>query len=113
METLNLSLYPTLEINPKIISVQKQIPETVESNNLPTNPLSSLENALSTILPKEIEETNIIRARRILGETANEMSDEQIECLVTEFQFLINSWLDEFEKEVFSGKTLKEILNEK
>ena len=36
------------------------------------------------------------------------MSDEQVPCIATEFQFLIDTWLDEFEKDVFNGMTLKE-----
>jgi len=50
--------------------------------------------------------------RKALGETAKSLPDEQIETITTEFQFLIDSWMDDFEKEVFSGQTLKEVLND-
>ena len=76
------------------------------------NPHTSIENALNTIFPEKAEENRTTRTRRLLGETAKTLSDEQIECINAEFQFLIDTWLDEFEKEVFIGKTLKEVLNE-
>lgn len=77
------------------------------------NPQVTLETALNSIFPQATDESNIIRTKRILGETAKTLSDEQISYIVTEFQFLINSWLDEFEKEIFSGSTLRHVLNEK
>lgn len=109
MDPLRLPLYPTLEPRPKVTPLfEDKKPE----ENKPTNPLASLESALNAILPTSEDETNIIRTRRILSKTAESLSDEQIECMVTEFQFLINSWLDEFERDTFSGKTLKEVLQE-
>lgn len=110
MEALNLPLYPTLEARPKVIPPFK--PNSISQQQNYINPLASLENTLNSILLSPVEETNVIKTRRILGEIANTLSDEQIECVVTEFQFLINSWLDEFEKDLFNNKTLKEILHE-
>lgn len=104
MQTIELPLYPTFE-EPASNFVPKKIPDT--------NPLAPFENVLNSIFPEQSEENKIIRTRRILGETARSLSDEQIQCIVTEFQFLIDSWLDEFERKVFSGMTLKEVLNEK
>jgi hypothetical protein len=97
METLNLITYPQ----------ERQTKETY------SNPQKTLENALDTIFPQQIEENKVLSVRRILGETGKSFSDEQIECLVTDFQFLIDTWLDEFESHVFEGKTLKELLGEK
>jgi len=55
---------------------------------------------------------NLEKAREILGELANELSDEELKTTVTEIQFLTDSWLDEFEKIIFEGKTLNELLIE-
>lgn len=76
------------------------------------NPQTSLEQAINAVFPQTSEESNIIRTRRILGKNAYSLSDEQIETIVAEFQFLANTWLDEFEKEIFKGLTLKQVLNE-
>ncbi len=108
METLNLPLYPTLE--PRLKVTPKSNITSPQINY--SNPLAALESSLNSILPTRPEETNVIRTRKMLGETAQELSDEQIECIVSEFQFLINSWLDEYEQDVFNGMTLKEILHE-
>lgn len=110
MEALNLSLYPTFKPQSKVAPVAEQIDPLQRPNC--TNPLASLENTLNSILTQQTEETNVIRTRRILGETAQNLCDEQLECIVAEFQFLISSWLDEYEQEVFNGMTLKEVLNE-
>lgn len=50
------------------------------------------------------------KAREILGILATDLSDEELKAIVTEMQFLVDSWLDEFEKEIFDGKTLTELL---
>ena len=78
-----------------------------------TNPLKSLENIIENIFPQDREESTILKSRRLLGKRAITLTDEQIHCIVTEFQFLINKWLDEFERDVFNDMTLKEVLNEK
>ncbi len=52
------------------------------------------------------------KAREILGELANEYSDDELWKIVTEIQFLTDCWLDEFEREIFDGKTLTELLTE-
>lgn len=76
------------------------------------NPQQSIETAINNIFPLASEENKTIKLRKALGETAKLLPDEQIEIIGTEFQFLIDSWMDDFEKEVFSGMTLKEVLND-
>lgn len=49
-------------------------------------------------------------AREILGEASNNLSDQEVYELVTEMQFLVENWLEEYEKNVFDGKTLNELL---
>ena len=62
------------------------------------------------MFPSQTEENKIQRARSILGEKANQVTDEEIETALTQFEFLANCWLDEFEREIFDGKTLQETL---
>jgi len=107
MQPIELPLYPTIE--PINTSVSQ--PQTVQDYT--ANPQSSIEKALNTIFPQQSEEDKVIRMRKALGETAKTLSDPQVETIITEFQFLIDTWLDEYEKEVFGGMTLKEVLNEK
>lgn len=99
METLKLQPYPLSETPPKLFNV--------------TNSLNSIESTLNNIFPQPSEENKIIGIKRQLGESAQVLSDEQIEYLITDFQYLIDTWLNEFETHVFGGKTLKELLGEK
>lgn len=112
METLTLPFFTTTKETPILIPQQKEDPPPKKASIEP-NPHVVLTNALNSILPTQIEENKILKTRRILGETGRTLSDEQIETIVTQFQFLVDSWLDEFEKEVFNGMTLKEVINEK
>lgn len=100
METLNLPLYPTIE--PK-----KETAEPLSINNYQT----PLGNALNTLFPDQSEENKVLRTRKHLGEVGKDLSDAQVETIISEFQFLIDTWLDEYESEVFNGQTLKEVLN--
>lgn len=73
---------------------------------------ATLESTFNTIFPGKQRETKITRAKKILGDLSSSYSDERLDNLVTDFQFLADSWLDLFEKGIFGGKTLKELLNE-
>ncbi|OQA02912.1 MAG: hypothetical protein BWY68_00885 [bacterium ADurb.Bin400] len=68
--------------------------------------------ALKTIFPTEKEESWLKRARRILGEIAVGLSDSELETYLTEFEFLLDGWIDEFEKQLFDNRTLREVLRE-
>jgi len=73
---------------------------------------TGLEITLQSIFPTKQEETKLIKARRILGDIATDISDTELESNIAEFQYLVDSWLDEFEKNIFDNKTLIEVLRE-
>lgn len=108
MQTLELPLYttadPTLK---KVPEFPKEAPKPV---SIPTSH-KSLEDAIKSVIPDQAEENKVLRMRKHLGKTAESLSDAQVETIMTEFQFLIDTWLDEYEKDVFNGRTLKEVLN--
>jgi microcompartment protein CcmL/EutN len=111
MQILELPLFTSQESINKNTSPAKQVTPNQTQRPLP-NPHDSIETVLQSMFPQQTEENKIIRTKRILGKTANSLSDEQIECINSEFKFLADAWLDEYEKEVFGGKTLKEVINE-
>lgn len=76
------------------------------------NPQKSLENSLQAIFPERSEETRTEKARGILGEAVRAMPDGELDTYLTEFQFLIECWLDEYEKGVFNDQTLQQVLRE-
>ncbi len=112
MQNVELPLFPASE-SPLIIPQNPQEVKPSKQNSHIVNPEGTIEKVLNSIFPQQTEENKVSRTRRILGETAAALSNEQIECINTEFQFLIDTWLDEYEKDVFNGMTLKEVLNEK
>jgi len=111
MLTQELPLYPIQESISYSPNNSKEINIPQQSTH-PLTPQKTLDNLLQNIFPQNKDKNKVIQTRKLLDKTAENLSDEQIQCIVTEFQFLINSWLDEYEKEVFGGMTLKEILNE-
>lgn len=74
---------------------------------------STLDEALSSIFPQQSEENRILKTRRLLGTTANALSDQEIESIIAEFEYLIDRWLDEFEMSLFNGMTLGQLLRRK
>jgi hypothetical protein len=47
-----------------------------------------------------------------LGEAVVNLTDEELKTYITEFQTLLESWLEIFEKQLFENKTLKQLLKE-
>jgi len=58
------------------------------------------------------EETRLIQARRIMGSSVNHLSNDELEVYLTEFQNMLDDWLDMFEREQFNGRTLKQVLGQ-
>lgn len=57
------------------------------------------------------QEKTVQEARDILGESAKDLSDSEVYDLVNEVQFLVDTWLEEYERKTFEGQTLYELLN--
>lgn len=59
-----------------------------------------------------ISDEEILKAKEVLGELASEIPEDDLKNTVTEIHFLAESWLDDFERQAFGGKTLQELLSE-
>ena len=46
-------------------------------------------------------------ARRIMRDKASHLSDKELDSYLIKLQGLVDSWMDEYEKQVFEGKRLK------
>lgn len=94
--------------------LQTKSPALIEKKpEISRKQFASLDNALSAIFPTSEQDNIITKTRRHLGSIGEDMTDEQIKNLANEFQFLIDSWLDMFERDTFHGKTLKEVMGGK
>jgi len=75
---------------------------------------ASISQTLDELFPEQERYNKDIKlAKQALRDLAWELNPEQLKDIVTEVQFLCESWLDEFERTVFDGLTLKELLHEK
>lgn len=102
------ALFSKEGINPFVdIKVERPRPETLIVKHS-----KIFESSLSNIFPSKQEETQVQKARLIMGDDVKALSDEDLEVFLTEFQYLIDCWLDEYEKQVFNNKTLSELMKE-
>jgi hypothetical protein len=72
----------------------------------------SLETTLNNIFPSQKEETKLQKAKRILGDSIKGLPDHELEAYIAGFQYLLDCWLDEYERLIFNDKTLMELLKE-
>lgn len=71
-----------------------------------------IREVLKELFPTKQEETWLKRVRRILGEPVANLDDLELEAYLTEFEYLLDAWMDQFEKQLFDNKTLKEVVKE-
>ena len=69
--------------------------------------------SISELFPEQnYDDKEIKKARQLLGDTAKDMTSDEIKTFITEVKYLCDSILDKFEREIFNGMTLQELLNE-
>jgi hypothetical protein len=72
----------------------------------------SLENTLQQIFPESQEESRLQKARVIMGDSICQLTDEELEVYLTMLEYLVVTWLDNYERRIFNGLTLKQIVME-
>lgn len=96
METLRVQTYPQ-----------------IETSALPTV-TNAIKQSLDEMFSKQqFKDRNILVICELLGDIGKQLSPDQITDIVSEMQYLTECWLDDFEREIFKGITLKELLHEK
>ena len=113
MQTIEQQLYiPEERIVVPLVQVFEAINPTSAKRQVSNSP--TLRQSLDELFPEQqYDEKNIQKAKEILGETALEFTPEQLKDTVTEIQYLCESWLDDFERQIFDGITLQELLHAK
>lgn len=80
--------------------------------NYSTTKENSIEKQLDNLFPEQKHEDKTIkRTKELLGNLANKFSDDEVQTIATEIQYLCETWLDTYERTIFKGKTLNELLN--
>ena len=92
------------------VSINEKIASEFASSLIATN--SKPDITLDSIFPTEQEENKLQKARRILGDIAIDIPDDVLEIHLVKFQYLVDCWLDSFEKQAFKGKTLNQLVRE-
>lgn len=81
----------------------------------PAHQINSQEigETLDHMFPEQQHENKDLKAtKQILKETAQELSTHELTDITTEIKYLTDNWLDDFERSIFQGLTLKELLHE-
>jgi hypothetical protein len=89
---------------------QTEVTQGIIDTRETLNRLQPISDALGRIFVSDKEQTRVQKLRVTMGELVANLSDEELETYITEFQYLIDEWLDEFERAAFDGQTLKQTL---
>ena len=74
----------------------------------------SIEESLDHMFPEQKrQDKDVTKTKEVLGELANSFTELEIKDITTDIDFLVENWLDDFERNIFGNKTLKELLHEK
>jgi len=71
-----------------------------------------ISRSLNDIFPEKQTETKLERAKRILGDICHGIDDDELISRLAQFQSLIESWMDEYERKIFDN-TLEQLLRGK
>lgn len=94
--------------------LKKVLDASLSSHPNPQKNTPSIKESLDTLFPEQQhEEKQIKKAKEILGTLSEEFTEVQLRDAITEIQFLTEYWLDDFERQIFHGVTLQELLHEK
>lgn len=85
-------------------------PESSQNEITTSDSILALLNALFP--EQQREDKEIKQVKEILGTLSTNFSIDEMHVLISEIQYLTNVWIDEFEKDLFNGKTLTEILHD-
>jgi len=74
----------------------------------------TLKKSLDDLFPEQrYDEKDVQKAKEILGPVALEFTSEELKDALAQVQYLAETWLDDLERKIFKGMTLREVLNEK
>lgn len=101
-------------LNPTIPSILPSHDSYTPGLNMPIGTTSAslgVYDQLNNLFSEQDKQKKTIQeAREILGESASALTDDQVYDLASEIQYLADTWLEEYERTIFDGKTLDETL---
>ena len=111
METNEIQpLDKTVISNQDLSSPPMEIASPLPAPTNQASPQGTYEKLNQLFVEQDHQKNATLEAREILGESAKDLSDSQVYDLVNEVQYLVDSWLEEYERRLFDGKTLDEVM---
>lgn len=102
------------EIIAPVVGVMEQISVTDFRAKTLQEKTASIAKTLDELFPEQERDNKDLKlAKQTLKDLAWELSPEELKIVISEVQFLCESWLDDFERSIFNGQTLRELLHEK
>lgn len=74
------------------------------------SPIRPIKDALGAIFPTAEHDARLQQARRTMTDQLEGVSDQDLEAHLTGLQYLVDSWMDDFERGVFEGRTLSQLI---
>lgn len=91
-----------------------KVEENTQKQNTPEFDLkyfpksTAIINTLNDMFSEQTHEDKAVqRAKEMLGK---DYSTEDIKSIVASYEYLIQNWLEDYERQIFNDKTLKELL---
>lgn len=115
MQATNLQLFteddlkPSLQLQEQIRSQEIESPITKKNESSYTEQNKKPEQLFNNLFLEPTGQSKASKARQILGSAVGKISDEELETFTAKLEYLTNSWLDSFEKQIFDGITLREL----
>lgn len=92
------------------INEESQQPIQFPQESVSSDSITAL---LNTLFPEQRqEEKELKKVKAILGDLSTTLTIDELYTMISEIQYLTTVWLDSYEKTLFKGKTLKDVLNE-
>ena len=111
----------TRELGQVITQEKTLLPVQRVFDELTKQPVSRLKplgnqttKSIQDLFPEqEIADKKLKVAITALGKLSAEFSKSELQELIAQVEYLAETWLDEFERDVFKGMTLNELLHER
>ncbi len=108
--SFGLEQHKRIDIRHEIVQPSLQV---FENNGTYTKQIRSTKDTLDLMFPEQLrEEKDLLKVKAILGNLTASFTTQELKDIVTEVQYLADSWLDDFERSIFKGVTLQELLHE-
>ena len=74
----------------------------------------SISESLDAMFPEQKrQDKDLAQIKESLGELSKDLNNSELKAIATDIDYLVATWLDDFERTIFDGQTLREVLHEK